>query len=187
MLRPIDIITRSDRVTGELSDPEDATNRGLWHRGAHGFLLTPGGLVLIQKRSLDQPQYPGLVDIGVGGFVDHGETPEEALIREVKEETGLEVRQDQLLFLGTSKHIRHWKRNGRPKLSRAILYSYAVRLDSDRNAVTPEKGEVAWIGFVPLRTALWLLHRGSLPRLGTLLPMRAYYRRCFKQIARFIH
>lgn len=186
MLRPIDVITKDNRITGELSNPEDATNRGLWHRGAHGIIITPSGLVLVQKRALDAMQYPGMVDIGVGGFVDHGETPEEALIREIKEETGLSVRQDQLLFLGTTKYVRRWQFNKRQKVSRSILYTYAVRLDDDRNIVLPQPDEVAWVGFVPLKSALWLVHRGSLRRLGKLLPLQGYYRRTFRQIMRFI-
>ena len=36
--------------------------------------------------------------IGVGGHFEHGESPEECLLREVKEETGLEVIQTTYLF-----------------------------------------------------------------------------------------
>lgn len=186
MLQPIDVITKKNRLTGELSNPEDATNRGLWHRGAHGILITPSGQVLVQKRALDAIQYPGMVDIGVGGFVDHGETPEEALIREIKEETDLTVHQEQLLFLGTTKYVRRWQFRNRAKTSRSIIYTYAIRLDTDRNAVTPQPGEVAWVGFVPLKSALWLIHRGSIRKLGKLLPLHGYYRRTFRQLLRFI-
>ena len=95
----IDIIDRYNRPTGRKSNPEEATNHGYWHRGAHAFLLTPQGRVLVQKRSADAIQRPGLLDIGVGGFVDSDELPEETAIREVKEETGLQIDANDLRLI----------------------------------------------------------------------------------------
>tara|TARA_B100000749_G_scaffold279195_1_gene271447 strand:+ start:1395 stop:1931 length:537 start_codon:yes stop_codon:yes gene_type:complete len=37
----------------------------------------------------------------VAGMIDEGETPEEAIVRECKEETGIEIEQDNLIYLGT--------------------------------------------------------------------------------------
>jgi 8-oxo-dGTP pyrophosphatase MutT (NUDIX family) len=44
-------------------------------------------LLLKRSRNLKQPEYWGLV----GGLVDAGETPESAAIREVTEETGMDI------------------------------------------------------------------------------------------------
>lgn len=187
MLHPIDIITSKNVLTGALSNPEDASNKGLWHRGAHAIILTPSGRMLVQKRALDSIQYPGRIDIGVGGFVDSGETPEETIIREIKEETGLSVTQDQLLFLGTSKQNRRWHYRQQAKISRAIIYSYAVRLPHEQNHLTLQSGEVAWAGFIPRRSALWLLHHGSIQKIGAIMPMLAYYKKTLRAMDRFIH
>ncbi len=186
MLNFIEVITKDNKLTGELSTPEDATNRGLWHRGAHAIIMTPSGNVLVQKRPDDAIQHPGMVDVGVGGFVDKGETPEQTIIREIKEETGFTITQDQLLFLGTSKYNHHWYYGTRRKISRAIIYSYAARLDQDVNHVTAQPGEVAWVGFIPLKSAQWLIHKGSLKRIGKLVPTIAYYRRIIRQTTRYI-
>lgn len=176
MLAPIDIVTRYNRPTGRKSDPEEATNNGYWHRGAHAFLITPKGRILVQKRGLDTVQRPGLIDIGVGGFVDSGELPEQAAIREIKEETGLNVTTGELIFLGTTRYNRRWKSNDRQKISRAIIYNYAVRLPHEHNHVTPQPGEVAWVGFIPPRSAFWLIRHKAIRRIGRLSPMYAYYR-----------
>lgn len=187
MLHPIDIITPKNIPTGKQSNPEEASNKGLWHRGAHAIILTPSGRMLVQKRTLDAIQYPGRIDIGVGGFVDSGETPEKAIIREVKEETGLSITQDQLVFLGLSRQNRRWHYGTQVKISRAIIYSYVIRLPHEQNHLTLQQDEVAWAGFIPRRSALWLLHHGSVRKIGTIMPMLVYYKKTLHAMDRFIH
>jgi 8-oxo-dGTP pyrophosphatase MutT (NUDIX family) len=183
---PIDIIDRYNRPTGKISDPEEATNRGYWHRGAHVFLLTPSGRVLIQKRSLNAIQRPGLLDIGVVGFVDSGELPEETAIREVKEETGLDITANDLIFMGTVRYNYRWKFGQKQKITRAIIYNYAVRLPYEHSHVIAEPEEVEWIGFIPPRSAQWLIRKGSSHRLGRLSPIYSYYRKMMRQAYRVL-
>ena len=181
MLHPINIIDKNNRLTGEVSDPEDASNRGLWHRGAHAILITPSKRVLVQRRDQNAIQHPNMIELGVGGFVDSGETPEQTVIREVREETGLDVKKEQITFLGLTKYNHRWRFKDRQKITRTIIYSYAIRLDSDQNDLHPQRGEVAWSGFIPLKSARWLMRRGSLRQLGHLLPTYAYYRKIMFQ------
>lgn len=186
MLQPIDIIDRNNRPTGELSNPAAATNRGLWHRGARVILVTPDKKILVQKRSLNTIQRPGMVDIGVAGFVDSGETPRQTAARETLEETGLVILPSELIFLGTSRYNHHWRFGKRKKISRTIIYTYLAKLPHTSPTPQPQKDEVAWVGFLPLKSALWLIHHGSLKRLGTLIPLYAYYRKTINQALKFI-
>ncbi len=186
MLHPIDIVTRDNKLTGKISSPEEATNHGLWHRGVHAIIIAPNGNVLVQRRSKNAVQYPGMIDIGVGGFVDSHETPEHAIIREIKEETGLNIAQDQLVFLGKRRLNHRWNFRNKRKISRVILYNYAVRLSHSANHLTPQPDESEWVGFIPRRSALWLVHHGSLRRIGQLVPIITYYRNLLKQAAKFI-
>lgn len=181
MLHPINVIDKNNRFTGEISDPEDASNRGLWHQGAHAILITPSKRVLVQRRDPNAIQHPGMIELGVGGFVDSGETPEQTIIREIYEETGLRIQPSQVVFLGLTKYNHRWRFKDRQKITRSIIYSYAVHLASDQNHIRPQRGEVAWSGFIPLKSARWLLHRGSLRQLGQLLPTYAYYRKIMQQ------
>jgi 8-oxo-dGTP pyrophosphatase MutT (NUDIX family) len=181
MLTPIDIVDRFNRPTGKTSNPDEASDKGLWHRGAHVIVLTPNGSVLIQKRAHDAIQRPSLVDIGAGGFVDTGEFPEQTAIRELQEETGITLTVNDLIFLGTTRYNHHWKSGKHAKLSRSIIYNYTALLPHEHNHVAAQTSETEWVGFIPAKSALWLLHRGRLIRYGRLIPTLAYYRKLFRK------
>ena len=183
MLHPIDIITKDGHATGRLSDPEEANNKGLWHRGVHVILYTRSGSVLVQKRSLEIIGRPGMLDIGVGGYVDSGETSEQAAIREVKEEANITISLDQLRPIGITRYNHRWKYGKRQKISRMFIYSFACQLeDKQLNDVTPQREEVAWIGFLSLSKAKRLVHFHRLKRLGVLSPTYAYYRKLLQAV-----
>lgn len=50
----------------------------------------PDGKIILQRRTKDAPYGAGLLGI-FGGWVEDGETPDKCLIREIKEETSLDV------------------------------------------------------------------------------------------------
>ncbi len=61
---------------------------------AAGALVVQAGAILLNQRDID----PGLGKWGLpAGYVDLGERVEDAAVREVKEETGLDVRLESLL------------------------------------------------------------------------------------------
>lgn len=65
----------------------------------------------IQRRSADRALFPNCWDI-VGGHVEPGETPEQALHREIAEETGWELREillplGEFTWLGSDHESRH--------------------------------------------------------------------------------
>ena len=185
MIAPIDIVNRFNRKTGKTATPDQATDQGLWHRGAHVIVLTPSGRVLVQKRNNKAIQRPGLLDIGAGGFVDTEELPEETAIRETAEETGIRLTTLDLIFLGTSRYNHRWKYGKKPKISRAILYNYVAVLPSEHVTLSPQPDEVDWLGFIPAKSALWLIHKGSLRRLGKLVPTYSYYRKLLKRALKY--
>lgn len=62
-------------------------------------LLYRGRDVLLQRRTLDAPGGPGMWTM-FGGEIEDGESPEEAAVREMREELGIELRQEDLEVIG---------------------------------------------------------------------------------------
>ena len=84
-----DIVDDEDQVIG-LETRSTAHRIGLQHRGAHVFLFTPDGKLLVQKRSADRAASPSALDCSVSEHVKAGESYLEAAIRGMKEEMGVE-------------------------------------------------------------------------------------------------
>ena len=84
-----DIVDDEDQVIG-LETRSTAHRLGLQHRGAHVFLFTPDGKLLVQKRSADRAASPSAMDCSVSEHVKAGESYLEAAIRGMKEEMGVE-------------------------------------------------------------------------------------------------
>jgi len=83
-----DIINEEDKVIGqELRSV--VHQRGLWHRGAHVFLFTGDGKLLVQQRSKDRMHSPLALDCSVSEHVKAGEDYHTAAIRGLQEELGV--------------------------------------------------------------------------------------------------
>jgi isopentenyldiphosphate isomerase len=61
----------------------------LLHPVVHLHLFNNSGKLFLQKRAKSKDIQPGKWDTSVGGHISPGETPDEALLREAREELGL--------------------------------------------------------------------------------------------------
>lgn len=103
-----DILNSNGEFTGNIGTREECHKKGLWHRAVYGFVFNKKGDVLLQKRSKNKKLWPNLWDITVGGHVLAGEFGSQALIREIKEELGIEVLENEIKYLvgSTSTNIQ---------------------------------------------------------------------------------
>jgi len=65
---------------------------GVLHKGIHGYLLDGKGMVFIQKRSMEKENEPGKWDASIAEHLKPGESFEDAFVRGVKEELGVEAK-----------------------------------------------------------------------------------------------
>ena len=65
----------------------------------HVFIFDRTGFVLLQKRSMRKDTAPGRWDTSVGGHVDFGESLQDAVVREAREELGLHIDPEECRFL----------------------------------------------------------------------------------------
>jgi len=79
--------------------------------GAFGLLEEEAGILLVANRRLIDRR-PALVWDLPGGGVEPGETLVEALVREMKEETALDVTVHEMLFVAEGERVRQGRRTG---------------------------------------------------------------------------
>jgi 8-oxo-dGTP diphosphatase len=92
------------------------------------------GRILLIRRPVDAARQPGLWDLP-GGKLDHGETLQEALVREAREETGITV------SVGDPIHIDHFAMG--PVWVTCV--SFACDYSGDEIRLSDEHDDFAWI------------------------------------------
>lgn len=80
------LVDESGRVVGSATRGECHNGSRLLHPVVHLHVFNSRGELYLQRRPDWKDIQPGKWDTAVGGHVDYGETPEEALLREVREE-----------------------------------------------------------------------------------------------------
>lgn len=83
------IVDEQGTVIGKATRGECHSGTRLLHPVVHLHVFNGQGDVYLQKRPEWKDIQPGKWDTAVGGHLDYGETPEEALCREVREELGM--------------------------------------------------------------------------------------------------
>lgn len=91
----------------------------LLHPVIHLHILNSDGNLFLQKRSMNKDIQAGKWDTSVGGHVDPGETREQALLREAREEAGLVSFTYELI----KKYLWESERE------REMVYSFITRTD----------------------------------------------------------
>lgn len=77
-----------------------AHREGLWHKAFHCWIIN-GDKVWLQLRGKIKDLHPDLLDISAAGHLAAGEEAKPAGMREIKEELGLNVQEEQLVKLFT--------------------------------------------------------------------------------------
>ncbi|MDH6533865.1 NUDIX domain-containing protein [Parabacteroides sp. 52] len=91
------LVNERGEVTGKATRQECHNGTKLLHPVVHLHVFNRAGDLYLQKRSMKKCIQPGKWDTAVGGHVDVGESIEEALFREVREELGMTDFEPQFL------------------------------------------------------------------------------------------
>ncbi len=94
----LSVVDQFDRVIGQRTRSE-IHGLGLRHRAVHLLVFDTAGRLFLQKRSDFKDINPGLWDSSAAGHVNAGETYDECVVREMREELGVSCKlPPELLF-----------------------------------------------------------------------------------------
>ncbi|MCI9063254.1 MAG: NUDIX domain-containing protein [Clostridia bacterium] len=139
-----DVINERGENTGRVEGRDKCHKEGLWHRAVALFIINSKNQVLLQKRSPNKKLWPNMWDITGGGHVLAGEFGFEAVIREMKEELGIDLDKNDLLFLASmlSENIKG------DIINRHMNEFYIVNKDVDETKLELQEDEVAEVKWV---------------------------------------
>ena len=102
----LEIVDEENNLTGKTEERDIVHAKGLWHREIAVWIMNEKGEVLLQKRSPNKKQGANNWSTSCAGHIDIGEEPIKSAIREIREELGIPVKEDDLKHLFTAKNKR---------------------------------------------------------------------------------
>ena len=139
----LDVVNELDEVIGR-AERDEVHRIGLVCRLAYVCFYTADREIILQKRSMTKKNDPGKLTTTVSGHVASGQNYLEAAVRETQEETGVEVKADDLVDMGV---VRADYVQG-DYLSNAMRGLFAYEFSGNISDLKVEDGDGA--GFVSL-------------------------------------
>lgn len=98
-----DVLNEFGDYTNKVETREECHKKGLWHKAVVIFIISNDNKrILLQQRSATKKLWPNLWDITAGGHVLAGELGYQTVIRETKEEIGIDIKMQELVFIGST-------------------------------------------------------------------------------------
>lgn len=139
-----DVLNEKGNFTGKTESREKCHKEGLWHKAVVVFIINSKNQVLLQRRSPNKRMWPNMWDVTAGGHVLAGEFGFEAIIREAKEELGIELNKNEMTFLGSSISTNYKA----DIINKHFNEYYIVNKDLDETRLTLQKEEVTEVKWI---------------------------------------
>lgn len=145
----IDILDDQGNRTGEARWKSEAHALGLWHLSVQVWIYNSKGEVLLQKRAMSKEFFPGIWDLSATGHVAVSEDTFLSAVREIKEEVGLLVKEEDLEFFEIYKFAQNIRENLK---NYEFAHVYFLRFDGDMGELKFQEEEIDEIRFISLET-----------------------------------
>lgn len=149
----LDVVDENGNPTGQTVERKKAHEEGIMHRTSHVWLLRKkqGKVqILLQKRSETKESFPGCYDISSAGHIPAGMDFAESAIRELQEELGISVSNEDLVFCGDRTVIWDDSFYGRPFHDRQYSRVFILWWDMDEEEFIVQKEEVDSVHWMDL-------------------------------------
>tara|TARA_R110000868_G_scaffold404167_1_gene682067 strand:+ start:2028 stop:2576 length:549 start_codon:yes stop_codon:yes gene_type:complete len=174
----IDILDSEGNFTNRTALKSEAHKNGWFHPTVHIWFYTKNKKILIQKRSHDKDTHPSLWDVSVAGHIGAGEAIEDAAIREIEEEIGLQISEQSLKKIGVFKSVQ---KHHEHLIDSEFHHTFIVELKTSLEKLVKQESEVEDLQLVSLlkfSEELW-----GLANIKKYVPHdTAYYKTVIKAI-----
>lgn len=138
-----DVLKENGEYTGKVETRDKCHTEGLWHKAVALYIINSQNQVLLQKRSSKKKLWPNLWDISAGGHVLAGEFGFQAIIREIKEELGIDIDKKDITFIGASTSVNKKGEIENKHFNEYYIVNKDVNI-SELNLDSEEVSEVKW-------------------------------------------
>lgn len=150
----LDVVDENGNPTGEVVERSAAHTQGILHRTSHVWVMREHKgetEVLLQKRSDDKDSHPGCYDISSAGHIPAGKDYVESAVRELKEELGLCVLPEELIYCGQRRV--HWEDcfHGKKFIDEQVSNVYCMWRDVQPEELRLQKSEVSEVRWICLK------------------------------------
>ena len=124
---------------------EIAHSDGILHGGSHTVLYRKenGPLqILLQRRSRSKDSFPGCLDLSSAGHMEFGSDFKETALRELREELGIDAKEEDLTELFTVENHAEREFHGRPFRNREINRVYCLPFNEPTRPLSLQASEV---------------------------------------------
>ncbi len=142
----IDILTEDLKILKTCLKSEVHKN-GWFHGTVHIWFYTDNGYILIQKRAKNKISFPNLWDVSVAGHISAGENEISSALREIEEEIGLKVSENNLIKIGTFKELFQHQEN---YIDNEIHHIYLSKLNTDIQRLKIQEEELSEIKLISI-------------------------------------
>lgn len=145
MEEKFDVLNELGEFTGKVVTRDECHEKGLWHRAVYAFIIDKDLNVLLQKRGADKKLWPNKWDVTIGGHVLSGEFGRQALIRECKEELGIDITDDEIKYIVSTTSV--YNKNG--YINNHFDECYIITKDINLKDLILQKEEVCDAKYFP--------------------------------------
>ncbi len=139
-------------------DKDVAHENGTWHRAVHVWLVNDENQILLQHRCAEKKLYPNTWDCSFAGHIGAGESPVQAVVREGKEEIGIDVDLEKLNLLFTNREMIKYKDIN----SNEFVDVFLLKQDFNLDEMCFQKEEVSGAKYVSIDEFFNMVERNEL-------------------------